>query len=91
MVRRARRYARRPMRRVFRKKRITRSRRTGRVRRSMAIHHFKRNFTFGDVTLGASNTGLSYTFSLNLLPNVSEFAALYDRYRINKVVMRWIP
>lgn len=64
------------------------------------VYHFKRNFEIaptthpsfvGNIPTQLTNVGLAYNFYMSLLPNWGEFAALFDRYRINKVVLRLIP
>lgn len=62
------------------------------VRTSRNIHRFKRIATLG--TVGCNAVGfLSYAtaFRINQIPGISEFTALYDQYRIDKVVFRAIP
>lgn len=60
--------------------------------RALRVHHFKRTFTLPYFT--SSNTGNTYgglSFNLNQLPNVTEFTNLYDMYRINKIVVKFVP
>jgi len=45
----------------------------------------------GNIDSTTVGTGGGYYFRLNQLPNYAEFTALFDAYRINKVVMRFIP
>lgn len=67
---------------------------------SSSVYHFKRNFE--TIPLGSisntteieeqdTNNGLSFQFKLSDLPGVSDFANLFDDYRINKVVLKLIP
>jgi hypothetical protein len=58
----------------------------------MATHHFKRTFVAAQFT--ASGTGpnfFGYSFALDDLPNYTEFTNLFDQYRINKVVVKFVP
>lgn len=56
------------------------------------IYHFKRTF---DKSVALSNNlgdqAYGYSFTLNEIPNVTEFTNLFDMYRINKVVVRFRP
>lgn len=66
-----------------------------RVRRSMRrrnrVHHFKRQSAV-QFTVTAGNVGLgAYTFSFSDITNHSEFVPLFDFYRMNKVVVKWVP
>lgn len=57
------------------------------------MYHFKRTFLQELLTnLGSSGVvNRAYFFSFSMLPNVSEFTTLFDRYRINKVVIKFVP
>lgn len=74
------------------RRKVRRSRR--RVgRRRQRVHHFKRTF---NVALNVPAAGVvpyvsSFKFQLDSLQNYNEFAALYDTYRINKVLVKFIP
>lgn len=62
------------------------------MKRRMATHHFKR--TFNGAQFNASNAGpafAGYSFGLVSLPNYTEFTNLFDQYRINKVVIKFVP
>lgn len=68
--------------------------RRGLVRRARnPAHHFKRTWFeenyFSTGATAPTLAGLNY--QLNMLPNASEFANLYDMYRVNKVVVKIIP
>lgn len=43
------------------------------------------------IPAGVGDMAFSYNFSLSQLPNVFEYAALFDSYRIDKVVLRFVP
>lgn len=87
-----------------RKRRATFQRRT-RSRRSLAtyrprairqvasgVHHFKRTAKLSDISLNASGaTTQGWYFRLADLPNYTEFTALFDLYRFNKIVVRFVP
>lgn len=60
------------------------------------IFYFRRNaseqFIYMQPEGGNAPTfATAYQFQLNQLPNYQEFTALFDMYRINKVVVRLIP
>lgn len=83
--RRRRRYTRRP-RRMMRRPRRTLS------KRSLNVHHFKRTFTLTDVnSSSAGNQFFGYSFNLTQLPNFAEFTSLFDAYRINKILVKFVP
>jgi len=92
MVYRRRRYASRA-RRPIRKYRRPRTRWSAKKRRP-GVYYFKR-FTgnLGNINLGAgqSNAFASFSFSLDQVPNASEFVNLYDMYKINRVKIMAIP
>lgn len=50
-------------------------------------HFFKRTYT-QEVSTSSGTAGLAREWQLALLPNYTEFTALYDQYRINCVVVR---
>lgn len=70
-------------------------RRAGALRRQ--VHSFKRLVSFGTVTASQSPaTGTipvrtAISFPLNLVPNSTEYTALYDQYRINAISFRAVP
>lgn len=88
---RARRPARRP------RKFIRRGRRTMRPMRSMTasrlnVHHFKRTFQSADIAFNSAGASAgAYAPALSNMPNYTEFTALFDMYRINKVVVKFVP
>lgn len=62
------------------------------MKRKMSTHHFKRTF-LSDIFF-SSNTGPVFgglSFRLSSLPNYTEFTNLFDQYRINKIVIRFVP
>lgn len=81
---RRRRNTRRP-RRMMRRPRRTLS------KRAMNIHHFKRTITFDPIISQTTNSYGAYAFQFNQLPNFAEFTQLYDSYRINKIVIKYVP
>lgn len=68
---------------------------TSRLSRGMFFrpqnYYFRRNFNCADIPLNSSGVGGALSFSLNQLPNVTEFTQLFDQYRINKVVLKFLP
>jgi len=87
-------------RRTYRRKRPTRSRRTYKRRRtfrskrsrlSTKIYKFKRVATGTQSFTSEVSTTLDYSFSLENLPNYTEFTALFDMYRIDAVKLQLIP
>lgn len=61
------------------------------------IHRFKRTAYLGTATASISALGVptpiqnAYTFSLNQLPNASEFGVLFDQYKITGVKLTFTP
>lgn len=57
------------------------------------VHHFKRVYKHSTSLVlssaGASSGALNMTF--NMLPNYTELTSLFDQYRINKLVYRFVP
>lgn len=86
-----RRYA--PKRKLIRRKRM--ARRPMRMAKSIRqpVQYFKRSVYFSGnlVTSITADTFISKFFTLNEVPNRSEFTSLYDQYRINGVKITWIP
>lgn len=89
-----------PYRRNYRRRTLRKRRPMRRTRRiirrpmtkSLRVHHFKRTFQLS--TIATSNTGptfAGYSFTLSQLPNASEFTNLFDLYRINKILVRFVP
>lgn len=63
-----------------------------RIRQRKSVYYYTRFADFGDVYCDGTNpTYGAYNFSLVDLPNNSEFAALYDMYKINAVKLVFIP
>lgn len=63
------------------------------IKQMYSKYHFRRIVNLSNITggiSGAANFG-TYTFSLDQLPNYTEFTNLFDQYRINKVVLKLIP
>lgn len=57
------------------------------------VHHFKRTF-IGSDTLTISNAGgvtKGLYFAFQSLPNYTELTSLFDQYRINKIVLKYVP
>ena len=53
---------------------------------------FKRFCDYGELSISNTlPTFAAYNFSLSDLPNSTEFTSLYDMYKINCVVLRFIP
>jgi len=88
-----------PQRRLSRKRRIsTRRRRTlARPRKGVLpkFYTFKRSgldvAPIIDATAGNTDSFGSYTFTLNSLPNYTEFTTLFDQYRITNIRAMWMP
>lgn len=68
-------------------------------KRMFNVHHFKFHVNLNDKgsannvrwgTAGSANGG-NITFALSDIANYTELTALYDRFRINKVVVNFIP
>lgn len=76
-----------------RKRRVAGRRRWARPGRVLAVnrrdyHKFKRNFNFGTLAQAGAVGGIAtggWFFSLNNLPNVSEFTNLFDNYQITYI------
>lgn len=81
---------RRPLIRRRRRVMTRRSRRIGYLRKTN-VHHFKRTFTGNTVISGTSAGFSGYGLTFDLLPNYTEFTALFDCYRINKILIKWVP
>lgn len=86
----------RPRRTLRRKRPFIRRRRIIRrprlSRRALSVHHFKRTFTLGQISSSSAGPQFfGYSFRLDQLPNYTEFTNLFDQYRINKIVMKFVP
>lgn len=57
---------------------------------SKVYSYVRKTYTENVLTTGAAQGG-AFSFSLNDLPNVTEFTTLYDRYKIKKIVLKLIP
>lgn len=91
-VRRRRITRRRPMSR--RRPRMSRRRSIYRPRRLISnpkIHHFKRTFLSTGIVGSTTDAFGAASFSFNNIPASSEFVALFDAYRINKIVVKYMP
>jgi hypothetical protein len=53
-------------------------------------HSFCRTRDNGGVGIAAIDAGFGWSYSINQVPDFSEFAALYDAYTIDKVTMRFV-
>lgn len=62
-------------------------------KRTFKVHHFKRSVQLTDINApaGVAPSFGAYTINLNQLPNTTEFSNLFDSYRINKAVFKFIP
>lgn len=87
---------RRRPRRMLRKRKpgLIRRRRAGALRRQ--VHSFKRVVDLGSYTayttsLASNPIAKTFSFSLDDLPNKSEYGALYDQYKLNGVSLKIIP
>lgn len=84
-----RRRTRRPVRRLRRRTtRVSRMRLRGLISK---VHHFKRTFTLTPLASSTATSYGAYNFQFQELPNYTEFQNLYDCYRINKIVMKFVP
>lgn len=85
-------YRKRPT--LRRRRRYTRRRTMRRplTQRALKVHHFKRTFALDYITSAAGSDVLgAYSFTLSQLPNYTEFTNLYDQYRINKILIKFVP
>lgn len=61
-------------------------------KRGQKIYLFKRFADYGELTISnVTTTLIGYNFSLDDLPNSSEFTSLYDMYKINCVKLTFLP
>lgn len=57
-----------------------------------AIHSFKRTVFMGTyTTTTSSNVATAFSFPMSLLPNASEYKALYDQWKLEGIAFRVIP
>lgn len=57
-----------------------------RVNLGRDLHYFKRHYNVAHLQIA---TGYGFSFSLNQLPNASEFTALFDQYKIISIKYRF--
>lgn len=62
-----------------------------RVKTNPRVHHFKRTVILTGINTAITTTFGVQSFSLNQLPDFTEFQNLYDQFRINKVVWKLVP
>lgn len=63
-----------------------------RIRMNPKVHHFKRMDTAGTIAGSALDVFGGISINLNAdIAGSAEFTALFDQYRINKVVLKFIP
>lgn len=76
-----------------RRTRTRKYRRWSQKKRTPGVYYFKRfsSFTSVVVNSGASNTFGSYSFSLQDIPDYTDFTKLYDAFKINRVKIMFIP
>lgn len=71
--------------------------RRSRVRAQAVVHRFKRTCKMDNITASitgggvASGISAAYQFTLDSLPNYTEFTALYDMYKINAIKLTFVP
>lgn len=85
------RYAKRGRKRMRRMRRKLGRRRYKRSRRSRSVHHFKRTQTTTYTAAASSQNFWGAQYQLNVVQNYTEFTALFDMYRINKIVVKFVP
>lgn len=74
---------------IVRRRRLYRSNRGRRL--GLKLHHFKRTYVGSDISGGTTITSGALSFALNSLPGYTEFTNLFDCYRINKIVVKFVP
>lgn len=85
-----RRYAKPYRKRTTRRKKIYRKKFN--IRRKKHIYYFSRYVNYSTVLLtSASPTAVAFSFSLNDVPNYTEFTALYDMYKIKAIKVYFYP
>lgn len=86
---------RRTMRRRTTRRRLPMRNRALSIRRppvkALKVHHFKRMYKGDPITTGGADIFIGLNFALSYLPNATDFTNLFDQYRINKVVVKYIP
>lgn len=53
-------------------------------------HTFVRSTTVQNLTKGAVDTGYNFTFTLSLLPSVTELSTLFDQYRVDWLELNFL-
>jgi len=82
----------RPYRRRYRRKTTMMRPRRPRGITSKPVYHFKRTFqALSQTTASTAVISDLYSFQITDLPNFSEFSNLFDSYRVNKVVLTFLP
>jgi len=66
------------------RRRLTRSKRGS----SLSLHRYSRYGLASTITLTNTEDSTAYSFAFNDIISSSEFAALYDRYRLDKVIVK---
>lgn len=85
-----------PMNRMLKARRL-RSNKSRSMKIMRNVHYFKRTFKLTNLTASVSNTGVptpilwGRSFSLNDLPTVTDFTALFDMYKIYGIKLSFIP
>lgn len=74
-----------------RRPRMLRRRPIYRRRSSLRVHHFKRTFSLTPIQGAITDQLGAQTFRFDQLPNYTEFTELFDCYRINKIVVKFVP
>lgn len=54
-------------------------------------YHFKRTFTGTPIASNTTATFGAYALQFGQLSNSTEFTALFDMYRVNKIVVKFVP
>lgn len=76
---------------IRRRRKIYRRRPRMMTKSKLGIHHFKRTVILTGINTAITTTFGVQNFSLNQLPDFTEFQNLYDQFRINKVVWKLVP
>lgn len=86
-----RRMARKGPRRGYRTYRRSIIRRRQRPQNYKGVVSFKRTVQLSNLNVLTTSQNLVYNFSLNALPNATEFINLYDAFKIKCVVLKFVP
>lgn len=78
-------------RRGMRSRRLRLSRPSRGIVSRMKVNHFKRMFELEDIVSTTTGLGFAYPITFSQLPDVTDFTNLYDGYRINKIVLKFMP